>query len=148
MKLKKFFIVVVAICMLSISQSAFASTATPFVVGIGDTSDAAIPLADPIANQVLLFLSNSSDVDWYVWENTSSVPKFVTGYLDNNAATQFQLASQVLINSNYSSLVFNPENSFYSIYLPPGGKAFFRVGATSSTVLSSNYDLMVVAWDA
>lgn len=145
MKIKKLIVVMIAACMLVMSQAAYATEVSPTAIGIGDTRGAAIPLANSF-NDVKLFLSSYSDYDWYVWTNNTSTHKFVTGLLYNNNGN-FELAAQTSILGDLSSLVFNPENSFSSIYLPPGGSVYFRVGAVSGqTNISQNYNLIVNTW--
>ncbi|SMG56427.1 hypothetical protein [Paenibacillus aquistagni] len=67
--------VITAVCVLSMTQSAFAQTVSPRIQGMYDTWQDAKPLSN--SEIVGLALTSANDVDWLKWTNDTGVTKYV-----------------------------------------------------------------------
>jgi len=132
MKFKKLFIVAVAmVCMMAFGQSAFAGT------GIYDTKETAGMLFPLPIDQRQMTISDSSDVDWYVYTNYTSTPKSFSAYLTApNPSYKFEgsfkyvsgFESGILVANGYTTF------SFINIRLLPGESFYLKITATNPTL--------------
>lgn len=146
-------LLLVALFMITLSQSAFATDVGTNVVGIGDSKEKAITLfGDPELDNYSLYLSSADDKDWFKWTNTTGEDKFVAAYLSpegNKCA--FRLG--MLIDYGNAR-----ESEFYAKYIGPGNgqslkNLYIPKGATVYVVVDSTqyymeqYDLYFRVWD-
>ncbi|OBR64956.1 hypothetical protein A7K91_05095 [Paenibacillus oryzae] len=147
MKIRKIFAVIIAVCMLTFAQSAYAESIQPTAIGIGDTPATAIQIT-PNLGYLTLFLSNQADVDYFKWKNTSSSPIFINFSLQSPATAVYDFEFFIKYPTGTSSAPVQALDVGYgklvsNIYLPPNCEIFFMVKAT---VFNSPTDLYQVAF--
>lgn len=145
MKLKKVFSLLLVAVFLLTSQSAFAAT------GIGDTKDQAISI---FPNQEInLFLSDSTDKDWYKWTNTTGSAKKVTAHIwppfDNQCFYRLGMMIDYNDGSTPTSIFYSeyggPEfQSIYNVYIPDGATVFLVVDSVKFVL--SQYSIQFYAY--
>lgn len=154
-KTKKLFVALIVICMLAISQSAFATddsvVVTPSAIGIGDTVATAIPIT-PGSGWVTLFLSNSTDRDFYKWKNTTGSPKLMDISLQSPAGANYDLQFFITYPSGISSTFVDvpdwgvgASEFASSIYLPANCEIYFIVKARLFNSSSDFYQVALAA---
>ncbi|WP_051236838.1 hypothetical protein [Paenibacillus pinihumi] len=146
MKLKKLFIAVMVICMLSFSQSAFAIT------GIGDTRDTAIPISmcPPLTGcqGINLFLSNANDVDWFKWENNTGAARTINVVFQSPSNASYVIGATMMLNNHLYGTLYPKEHSPGQLlaftYYVPAGATFYAV--VEAKTFSSSSDQYTVAF--
>lgn len=126
------------VMMFSISASAFADNAIvrPNVVGIADIRETALSYLP--GNSYSLFLSDSSDKDWYKWTNTGA-GRFILVYLqpagDN---VKFRMGIEMVHkDGTETSRVYAPTlngNNYgmeiRNLYVPEGATVYAVIDST------------------
>ncbi|MFS0725866.1 hypothetical protein [Paenibacillus sp. 1P07SE] len=157
MKIKKLFVLIIALCMLTFSQAAFATEVSPTAIGIGDTRETAIPLTPcnisggGACNPTWLPLASSSDVDWFSWTNNTGIDEFVDFTLINPDAYNYAFAYQIRYpNGVLSSKVYAPDggiggyNDFYAVYVPAGATLYMEVSPRTTVGSTALYGIYLL----
>ncbi|GBF76309.1 hypothetical protein PA598K_04768 [Paenibacillus sp. 598K] len=141
MKFKKLFIVAVAmICMMAFGQSAFGAH------GIYDSKETAGMLFPLPFDDRQLYISDSSDADWYVYTNNTSTPKSLYASVTAPNAS-YSLEGSFKYVSGFESGLFRANGltflSFNNIRLLPGESFYLKISASDPTM--DLYNLTVIA---
>lgn len=151
MKIKKLIVVMVAACMLVMSQAAYATEVSPTAVGIGDTRETAIPLtpcAPTGCHMTQLPLTYASDVDWFTWTNSTGEDKFTSVLMISPSGYSYSLGYQIKYpNGTLSSKVYAPTSApggmavLGAIYVPKGAVLYLEVSSPSGVNATSLYGI-------
>lgn len=140
MKLKKMLTVLfTSVLILTFSSPAYAAT------GVGDTKETAITLIPDTT--YTLFLSNSSDEDWFKWTNTTGDFKFIGGYFSpSNDAAEYRLGIHIVYSPSQSSFIlyadnYGPGNSqvIDNILIPPGATVYFKIDSINYAMMQYDF---------
>ncbi|WP_157272627.1 hypothetical protein [Paenibacillus daejeonensis] len=155
MKIKKLFFVLVSVCLLTFSQSAFASEASTKVIGVGDTLSTAIPisLCTGSCSSIALPLQSNTDVDWFTWSNNTGSDKYTSINLSSPATANYTVAYQIrYTNGALSTKVYAADagvggfTTLNYILVPPGATLYFEISARSSVDPTSNYNVLLTGF--
>ncbi|WP_036710977.1 hypothetical protein [Paenibacillus pinihumi] len=143
MKLKKLLIAVMVVCMLLLPQSAFAAT------GFGDTEDTAMQLT-PRSQGFEFFLSNSSDVDWYKWTNTTTNHQAFWARMIMPKTGYYKFQYKIKFNNDDETQLFESlqapnefEYRFFShIIVPAGATLYLKVSPNGFNPNDRFYSLL------
>jgi hypothetical protein len=125
------------------------SIITPTVVGIGDTKATAITLSHGIRHS--LYLSSSTDEDWFKWTNDTGSFKYIGAFffpLGYNA--HYRYGMEIDYNSSRSlprvyAKADNPGDGalFVNPVIPPGATVYFVVDSIQFAPMQYTLDFYV-----
>lgn len=142
MKLKKFLVIAVALCMFTLSQAAYANEVTPFATGIGDTE--ATALVRPFGiNEFNTWLTDANDVDWYKYTNNTNTNHYIRAELWHPSTfVKYKFEAKIVYDALHSTSMLQSSNVgvfnlFQGLQIPPGATFYMKV-STDSSVFDPN----------
>lgn len=130
-------LLLVAVCLVALSSSAFAREISPTATGVGDTKEKALTLTPGL--EYSLYIDSSTDADWYKWTNNTGQGKFFLALLYADGQKNWlNLATQIIYaDGRDTTLLYTepaePGTNFPAIirnlYVPDGATVYFKINA-------------------
>jgi len=132
------------VLMLTFSTGAFAAK------GIADTKESALDLV--VNRDMSLYILDSSDKDWYKWENnTGKMQSFFSYLRPLDDFEGFRYGFTIKYKDNTTTSMFyadpkpGPAHVVDRLYLPPGATIYFQVEKLNNK--SSQYNIYFLNFD-